>query len=178
MIDIIALILLVFAIWKGVRKGFIVAAFSFIAVFAGIAAAMKFSIVASKWLTENTNISAQLIPFLAFIAVMIILGLLVKWAAAIIQKFVELAMMGWLNRLGGIVFFVFLYGLLFSIVLFYLSQTSIIKPETLSHSTSYQLLAPVGPAAVDLIGNIIPFFKDMFEELKEQFDKIPEGTVV
>lgn len=171
MIDFIAIILLILAVWKGLRKGFIVAAFSFIAVFAGIAAAMKFSIVVTKWLIANTNISVQLLPFLSFLIVMIGVGLLVRWTAALIQKGAEMAMMGWLNRLGGIVFFVFLYGLLFSILLFYLVQTEIIKPESLSTSIAYKLLAPVGPGAVELLGKMIPFFRDMFEELKGLFDK-------
>lgn len=171
MIDFIAIILLIVAVWKGLRKGFIVAAFSFIAVFAGIAAAMKFSIVVTKWLVANTNVSVHLLPFLSFLIVMIGVGLLVRWTAALIQKGAEMAMMGWLNRLGGVVFFVFLYGLLFSILLFYLVQTEIIKPESLSASVAYKLLAPVGPGAVELLGKMIPFFRDMFEELKSLFDK-------
>lgn len=178
MIDFIAILLLVLAIWKGAHKGFIVAVFSFLSIFAGIAAAMKFSIFASNWLLQNTSISAHLIPFLSFLFIMIFVGLLVRWAAAIIQKFVEMAMMGWLNRLGGIIFFVFLYGLLYSIVLFYLAGSGVIESETLATSVSYKLLAPVGPAAVELIGNVVPFFKGMFEELKNFFDKIPVETLV
>jgi membrane protein required for colicin V production len=44
-IDIIFLLLMIFAVMKGMRNGFVVAVFSFLGIIIGLAAAMKFSTV-------------------------------------------------------------------------------------------------------------------------------------
>ena len=48
-IDIIFLVLLAMAAFKGFRRGFIVAIFSLLAIVIGLAAAIKFSVLVSAW---------------------------------------------------------------------------------------------------------------------------------
>ena len=171
-IDIIFLILLILAIWKGFNRGLIVGIFSFLAIIVGLAAAMKFSIVVSGWLANNTNIAAQWLPFISFLLVMIGVIILVRWLAALLQKAVELVMLGWLNRLGGIIFYVALYTVIFSIILFYATKMGIIKTETLAASSTYKFIQPLGPKAIALLGYVIPAFQNMFTDLQKFFDSI------
>src|SRR6476620_8864389 len=107
-IDIITVILLAMALWKGYSRCFIVAIFSFLAILIGLAAAIKLSVIVTGWLS-STNISKDWLPFISFAAVMIIVIILVRWIANILQKSIELAMLGWLNRLAGIVLYIALY---------------------------------------------------------------------
>jgi membrane protein required for colicin V production len=176
-IDIITLILILLAIWKGYRRGFIIAVFSFLAIFIGLAAAIKFSVIASGWLHHNTNIGAKWIPFIAFLGVMIIVIILVRWIASLLEASVELVLLGWLNRLAGMALFIALYLLVYSIVLFYATQMGIIKDATVQSSITYSFIEPYGPKAIDLFGKIIPIFKDMFEDLENFFSKVPSNAV-
>src|SRR5438046_5145562 len=105
-IDIITLILILLAVWKGYRRSFIIAVFSFLAIFIGLASAIKFSVIASGWLHHNTGISAKWIPFISFIAIMIIVIILVRWIASLLEASVELVLLGWLNRLAGMALFI------------------------------------------------------------------------
>src|SRR4051812_25304065 len=116
-IDIIYVILLTIALWKGFSRGFIIAIFSFLAIFIGLAAAIKFSAVVAVWLHSSTNIGTRWLPFISFLAVIIIVIILVRWIAGLLQASVEFAMLGWLNRLAGVILYVALYTMFYSIIL-------------------------------------------------------------
>jgi membrane protein required for colicin V production len=65
-IDLLFLILVVVAIFKGYQKGFIVALFSVLAFIAGIAAAMKLSVVMAVYLGKNLHIGARWLPVISW----------------------------------------------------------------------------------------------------------------
>lgn len=174
LIDIIALILLLVAIFKGLRKGLIVAVFSFLAFIIGLAAALKLSTAMADYIGDNVAVSQRWLPFIAFIAVFLIVVLLIRLGAKLLQGAVQMVMLGWVNRIGGVVFYVLIYFFIFSILLFYATQLNLIKPETIASSVTYGYIAPFGPKVMDVLGSIIPFFRDMFEELLQFFDTVGE----
>lgn len=179
-IDILIAIALIFAIIKGYQQGLVVALFSVLAFIIGIAAAMKLSAIVAGYIGKSVKISDQWLPVISFIIVFLIVVLLIRWGAKLIQKTVQFAMLGWLNRLGGILLFCGLYILIFSVIIFYAEQISLIKPETIDASVSYPYIKPWGPKVIDGFGKIIPLFKGMFQDLQEFFgnvsDKIPKAN--
>src|SRR5436190_8905407 len=118
-LDIIFSIIIVFAVIKGFQKGLIVAVFSFVAFFVGLAAAIKLSAVVAGYIGKTVKVSDQWLPVISFAVVFLLILLLVRLGAKAIQRTIELGMLGWVNRLGGIIFFVAIYICIFSIVLFY-----------------------------------------------------------
>ena len=172
LIDFIAIGLVVLSIFKGFRNGFVVAIFSLLAFIIGLAAALKLSAVVADYLGTNTNISQRWLPILAFAVVFFAVVLLVRLGAKAIEGGLRMAMMGWLNKLGGVLFYTVLYLFIFSIILFYATQLRIIKPETAAISKTYPLIYPMAPVMMDAIGNILPFFRDMFTELENFFDQL------
>lgn len=173
-IDIIFVLLIAFAIIKGASRGFIVSIFSFLAVIIGVAAAMKLSYIVANWLQHSINTGKEWLPFIAFIVVLVGVIILVRFIANVIQRGIKLAMLGWLNRLGGVILFVVLYLTIYSIVLFYLTEMNILKPKTITASHTYSLIEPFGTKAVDLVGKIIPVFKNMFQQLSDFFANIAQ----
>jgi len=171
-IDFIALGLIVLAIIKGFQKGLIVAIFSLLAFVIGLAAALKLSAVVAQYLGTNTNISQRWLPILAFAVVFFIVVLLVRLGAKVIERVLQISMLGWLNKLGGIVFYFLLYFFIFSVILFYATQLHIIKPQTVETSTTYPIIYPIAPVVMDTLGNILPGFKNMFGELENFFDNL------
>lgn len=171
-IDIIVTVVLIIAVIKGYRQGLIVALFSVIALIIGLAAAMKLSVVVAGYIGRSVKISDQWLPVISFAVVFFIIVLLVRWGAALLQKGVEIAMLGWVNRLGGILLYVVLYVLIFSVIIFYADQLQFIKPETKSQSVTYSYIQPWGPKVMDGIGKVIPFFKGMFNDLEVFFDNV------
>ena len=171
-IDIIFLLLIAVAVIKGMSRGFIVAIFSFLAIIIGVAAAMKLSYIVSAWLQNSFNTGKQWLPVLSFLIVFIAVLILVRWVANLIQAALNATMLGWLNKLGGIILYVLLFISVYSILLFYLTKMNLIKPETVSASRSYSFIEPLGPRVVETVGIIIPVFKNLFQQLSNFFGSI------
>jgi membrane protein required for colicin V production len=176
-IDIIAIIILAMAIFRGYSRGLIVSLLSFLAIIVGLAAAMKFSVAVATWLQNNTNVGAHWLPFLSFIIIMIAVILLVRWIANLAQAAIEIVLLGWLNKLGGIILYVLLYMMVYSIVLFYATQMGLLKDETIKASKTYAIIEPWGPQVINAVSYILPFFKDMFKDLQQFFGGIAGNTV-
>lgn len=172
MIDLIVCILMVAAIVKGLRRGLIVAIFSIIAFIVGMAAAMKLSVVVAGYLKDSVNISARWWPVISFILVFVVVVLLVRLVANLIEKAVEWTMLGWVNKLGGVILYVLMYIIAFSVLLFFAEQLKLISKETIDSSVTYAVVRPWGPWAIDTFGAVIPFFKDMFTQLEQFFDRV------
>ena len=169
-LDIIYAVIIILAILHGSRRGLIVGLFSLLAVIIGLAAAMKLSIVAGKYIGKVIKISDQWLPVISFAIVFLLAVLLIRLGARAIQKMVEMVMLGWANRIGGILFYVAIYTIVFSVLLFYAEQMKILQPETINKSVTYSFVRPLGPRVIDGLGSIIPFFKNMFGELEQFFD--------
>lgn len=172
MIDIVFFFLVLTALFKGYRQGFIVAVFSVIALLVGLVAAMKLSVVAASYLAGSTNISARWLPVISFALVFLAVVILIRFASALVQKAAEAVMLGWLNRLAGMVLYTAIYTIIFSVVLFYADKIHLLSASALASSITYPFIRPCGPAVIDAIGYMIPFFKDMFHELGGFFEKI------
>ncbi|HLG38969.1 MAG TPA: CvpA family protein [Chitinophagaceae bacterium] len=171
-IDLIFVVILILAIIKGYQRGLIVGIFSFLAIIIGLAAAIKLSTVVAGYIGQTVKVSEKWLPIISFAVVFIIIVLLVRWGANIIQRTAEAVALGWLNRLGGIVFYAAIYITVFSVILFYLEQIHIIKQESISKSATYSFVQPWGPKAINAFAAIIPWFRDMFEELERFFEGV------
>jgi membrane protein required for colicin V production len=171
-LDIITLLVLVWAIFKGLRKGLLMAVFSLLAFLIGLAAALKLSAVTAVWLDDTVNVSARWLPVISFLLVFIIVVIIVNWAGGLLEKTVEWAYLGWLNKAGGIIFYCLLNLLVWSIVLFYLGKMGILSDESMEQSNTYPIIAPWGPKAMNWLAQLVPFFKDVFEDLGKFFDRL------
>jgi membrane protein required for colicin V production len=171
-IDFIAIGLIVLALVKGFRKGFVVAFFSLLPFFIGLAAALKLSAMVAEYLGTSTNISQRWLPILAFTLVFFAVVFLVRLGAKAIEGALGMIMLGWLNKLGGIAFYLLLYLFIYSIVLFYATQLKILKQETIQTSSTYYFIYPVAQVLMDALGSVIPIFKNMFGELENFFDSL------
>lgn len=172
MVDLVFLILLTLAVIKGISRGFVVALFSFFAFLIGVAAAMKLSYLVANWLQQSMGVSGSWLPILSFAIVLVGVILLVRWVANLIQAALNLAMLGWLNKLGGVVLYLLIYLFIYSIVLFYLTQLHFISSETIAASRTYHLVAPFGTTAINILGMLLPVFKNMFQQLSTFFESM------
>ena len=177
-IDIIFVILIVLALIQGYRRGFIVAVFSLVSIIVGLAAAIKLSAVVASRLGHEVKVSDKWLPVISFAIVFIVAVLLIRLGARAIQKLTEAMMLGWANRLGGILLYAVIYVMIFSVLLFYANQVKIIKPDTIKASVTYSFIQPWGPKAIDGFASAIPLFRDMFTQLEGFFSRIPEKISV
>jgi membrane protein required for colicin V production len=175
-IDIAFFFTLLLAIFKGLRKGFILGIFSLLAFIIGLAAALKLSAVVAAYLQTNVVSASKWLPVLSFLLVFIVVILLVGLGARLIKKTIDFAMLGRLDRLGGMILYIIIYTIIFSVILFFTEKLLFLKPEVIAGSFVYKHIVPWGPKVINNIGNIIPFFKDMFIQLESFFESMTKKS--
>ena len=168
-IDIAFVIVMMLAIFKGIRKGLILGIFSLLAFIIGLAAALKFSVIVAGWLKDSAGAYAKWLPLISFMLVFIAVVLLVGLVARLIKKTMQFAMLGWLDSLGGSVLYIIIYTIIFSIFLFFAEKLHVISVETIQASIVYPYVSQWGPKVIDNLGKIIPIFKNMFTQLQDFF---------
>ncbi len=172
LIDIIFAVLLVIACIRGYQRGLVIALFSVIAFIIGLAAALKLSTVVAHYMEGSVNVSARWLPFIAFFLVFLVVVLLIRLGGKMIEKSLQLVLLGWLNKLGGILFFAALYIIIFSVFLFYAEKMHLVQPATIQSSQTYSFIQPWGPKLINGFGDLIPWFKDMFSDLEKFFESL------
>lgn len=160
-LDLLYLIVLLLALFKGMKKGLVVALFSFVALFVGMVVAMKFSAVVAEYMKGSVEVSARWLPFIAFILIFVGVALLARLVAKIIETAMETMMLGWANKLGGVLLYSITYTLIFSVLIFFLEKLHLLGPSTTGVSQCYRFVKPWGPSVVEGIGSWWPFFKDL-----------------
>ena len=172
LIDFTFAVLLILAIIKGYQKGLILAIFSILGFIVGLAAALKLSAVVAAYLKDSISVSAKWLPFIAFALVFLIVVILVKLGAKLVEKTFQAVLLGWVNRIGGILLYATLYLIILSIFVFYAEKLQLLQQTTIQSSVTYNFIQPWGPKVMDNIGSLIPFFKDMFTQLGDFFNSL------
>ncbi|NDF97453.1 MAG: CvpA family protein [Chitinophagia bacterium] len=172
LIDLFLIALLFLAGVKGYKRGLIVGVFSFVAVVVGVAAAVKLSVVAADAMRHYTDIAGGWIPLLSFLAVFIAVVLLIRLAANAIEEAVKIVTLGWANKLGGVLLYMMLYTIVYSVVLFYLYSMGVFSKATTTDSFTFAFLQQIGPWVIEGMASLFPLFKDMFSALQKFFAEL------
>jgi membrane protein required for colicin V production len=154
-------------VYKGWTKGFIMAVVTFVSFFAALALALQFSGWVEGYLKKQTASSNDWFAFLAFLLVLIGAMIGIRILGKIVEKSVELVMLGIVNRLAGILLYLFIYVSIFAVVLVYLKQFEILGNETAIHSKSYTYMINFGGWVIDLFAEWLPAIKNLFNDTKE-----------
>jgi membrane protein required for colicin V production len=174
-IDAIAFVFLLLAVFKGWRKGFVIAVFSFLGFIAGLIAALELSAWVASLLEGRVQIGARWLPVIAFILVFIGTLLLVRLGAKALEGMLDLVMLGWLNKLAGILLYASIYAIIFSVLLFYATQLNLVTADAKDNSATYAPVSSLAPAVFHYIGIVLPFIQDAFSELRNYFQQLPQS---
>lgn len=172
-IDLIYLIVLGIGAWKGYQKGLVVSVFSFFSLVIGLAVSLRFSATIADALYESVNDYVDWFPFLGFILVFATTVAIIRFAAQLLKEAVTLLLLGWLDKLGGILLYCLLYTLIFSSVLFFLFHLHILNQLDGNYSWVYLYLYPVSKVTLHLVGAILPYCKNAFQQLEYFFARVP-----
>lgn len=176
-IDILFLVILIYSLIKGYQKGFIVALFSILGWIVGLAAALKLSTTVAAWLGTTTSIETRWLPPLAFILVFLATVILIRIGAKMIEGIIEFAFLGWANKALGILLYIALHTVIFSILLFFGIQLQFLSQSVINESITYKWIEPWGPGLMNALGSVIPFFRDMFQQLKDFFQQLQQKPI-
>ena len=103
-IDIIIVCCCVPAVIHGLSKGFVSQAFSLVALILGVWLSFKFSNAVGEWLVTYIDLPSTVIHVIAFALIMLVVMLITHLAGKAVEGVLKVVMLGWLNKLLGIVF--------------------------------------------------------------------------
>jgi membrane protein required for colicin V production len=170
-IDVLFLLFLVLAVFRGIRHGFIIAVCSALAILLGLAAAIRLSASVAGNASASTHFSSRWVPVLTFLLIFLGVVILVRLGARLVEKAVDVAMMGWLNKLAGVVLYATIYTIILSVLLFYAVELHLVGAKTLGSSVTYPFIRPWGRVVIDEFGKFVPWFEGMFARLEDFFGR-------
>ena len=157
-LDIIILICLVPAIIQGVRKGFISQAISIISLIAGVWASAKFANLVGEWLSQYITASEQVLKVVSFAIILIVVFIILGLIGKVLDKIIRLVMLGWLNKLLGVVFSLAKCLLILGLITLAFNSLNtsfnLVKPEVLSESILY-------PVIKEITDTVFPYIKSL-----------------
>lgn len=169
-IDILILILLLFAIWRGFKKGFIVELFTLLAVFAGLYAAVHFSDYISVRLKEDAGWDWEYVPVVAYTLCFLAVGAMVYFGGKMLEKIIKVVQLGLVNRMAGSVFSVITMVLLMGGAILisdaYDDRSDILSEETKNGSLFYYPVLNTSKVLIPKIEESSLYVRDRFLQKK------------
>lgn len=168
--DLIFLVILVWAAYKGFSKGVIHQAATLVALILGIIGAIKFSGFTSALLIEKTSMTGEYMPLISFALTFIVIVIGVHFIAKLLEKLITAVALGFINRLAGAIFSMTKFAFIISIILVVLNTVhakySFLPEEKINKSLMYKPLSGFAP-------KIFPYLQfdnpsEIFEDVQEQ----------
>ena len=161
-LDIIILLCFIPAIITGLKKGLVTQIFEIVSVIAGAWLSYRFSGLLCKYLTPYIETSDPILHIIAFVIIMIVAVLFFRLIGKGVETIVKLVLLGWLNKLLGVVFAILKVGLILGLVIIVFNtinaQVGLVKEEVLSSSVLYE---PLKNAAY----SVFPYFKELLTKI-------------
>ena len=157
-IDIIIIILVLLAAFKGFSRGLIKELVSLISLIAGVYIASNSSVYIEKYLNYNFPKIEEYNTIISFVLVFLIIYLSLKLAGIIIHKFVKIIQLNLINKILGLLFGASKTLIIIAFILFELhhleqSFSTIIPKNQKEESKLYSLV-------VEIIPTISPIVKE------------------
>jgi membrane protein required for colicin V production len=163
---------LAFAAWKGFNKGLIVMLFGFIASILGAVGALKLSHHVAAYLQANHSVSGTWVPALAFTITFVGIVFVIKMAANLIQKLTETLLLGWLNKLGGVLVSMLMVTVFYSLFVWLLQKGGIISLVQQKESGLLSFLLYLGPNVIEVGSKLVPYCSTVIQDLNSFFVKV------
>ena len=158
-LDIILLICFIPGIIRGISKGFLEQALSLVGIVLSVWAAFKFSALVCDWLKPYLSLSETTLNVVAFALILVAVCLVVLIVAKLLTKVLEMSMLGWLDKILGLVFALVVNGLLLGVFVILFDTLNLkfgfVKPEVLDGSVVYTTLR-------DFCYLVFPYLKAFF----------------
>ena len=113
--DIIILICFLPAVISGIKNGFIEQVVALVSLVLGAWLAFRFSNVVGEWLHPYMEVSETVLHVISFAVIMVAVVLVLFVLGKILTGLTKLVLLGWLDRLLGLVFALLIAGLFIGI---------------------------------------------------------------
>lgn len=147
-LDIVILLLFIPGIIRGLSKGFLEQAISLVGIVLSVYLAYHFSDFACNIIKQYITVSETVLNVIGFAVVLVVVLLLVMLLSKLVTKVAEMASLGWLNKVLGIVFALGTTALVIAILIILFDTVNVkfelVKSNILQDSVLYGHLKDFG----------------------------------
>ena len=176
-LDIIFLIPLLYALYRGFKKGIVHMISSLAALVLGIIGAIKLRPVFAGLLDSVFTISPEYMNVIAFAVAFVAIVMVVHLVAFLVEKLVKAVALSLVNRVLGMAFGLLVTAFVLSMILWPINevneQKQIIKPERIEGSLLYKPISAFAPA-------IFPYLRkdDWKQYVPKKKNKLPAMALI
>ena len=160
-IDIVIVCFFLPALFFGIKNGMVKQLVALAVIYFGIVLSLRFATPVSQWVLEHVNMTEFWAKAVSFILIFFVVALVLSLFGRIIEKIIKITLLGWLNKLLGVVMTFILTILLLSVVVYLVDSANnlleFIPKEKLEESRFY-------PALLQLSQEVFPHFKELFSK--------------
>lgn len=160
-LDIVILALFIPGVIKGLSKGFLEQGISIAGIVLSLYLAPIYSGTVASWLQGHVNVSDGVLNILAFALVLLAVLVVVMIFAKLVTKAIEMASLGWLNKVLGIIFAVGLTAVIIGVVIILFdtvnSKFGLVNAPMLEESMLYNALKDFGYG-------VFPYLQEIFSK--------------
>lgn len=159
-IDIIIIVLLALAVFKGIKDGLVRQVGGIAGLILGIFLAGRFSAFLAGWMHQWIDASESAVKAVSFAVIIIVVCLCMYLLGRLLEKIIKITTLGWINRLLGVILsvctVVLLIGAVISLIEYINSTWFVLVPqEQLAKSKSIQIISSITDA-------VFPYLKQLF----------------
>ncbi len=170
-LDFIFIALLLFAAWKGFKRGFVIELFTFLALFLGLYAGIHFSNFVSIFLREHLNVTTEYLPAISFTLIFLAVGAMVYFGGKAVEKIIKIIQLSLINKILGFFFsllkMIFLIGAGILIIESYNEKEEFISEQTKSNSLLFYPLKRAVTFSIPAFEESRLFLKNALTEEEE-----------
>lgn len=141
-IDLILLAILAYALIRGMMRGFVMEMAGLFGIVISLFVAKNFSDLIMSKLLEAFGMQQETSHLVSFFIVFLLAMIGVRFLAALVNRLVSFAMLGWLNKLLGGIFSAVKYALILGVALYGFDKLNdyahLISEETIAQSKLYE----------------------------------------
>ncbi len=158
-IDIIILACFLPAVVIGLKDGFVRQLVALSALILGLYLSVRFSAPVGQWITERWHLEPFWIKVISFSAIFIAVALVLSLLGKLLEKVLKITMLGWLNRILGLVFAIITTALVIGTIIYVVNSANgmleFIPEEKIAESRLYRPL-------LHLVETAFPYLKSLF----------------
>lgn len=165
-IDLLILIPLGYAAWKGFQHGIIMELFTLLALLVGIYAGIHFSDMTATWLRDSLGFQSEYLSPIAFTITFLGIGAMVYFAGKVVEQMVKVTNLTPVNKVFGIVFALLKMTYFISVFLVliesYDEKSNFFPKEKKAQSVLYQPMLGVSTTTIPALKESTLFLQNTF----------------
>lgn len=158
-IDIIIVLCFLPAIYFGIKNGLVKQLISLATLILGIWLSIRCADIVSGWILRYVELTQFWVKIISFIVIFFGVALLLNLLGNLIEKIIKITLLGWLNKLLGIVLSIVIISIILAVVIFLLNSINqlvkFLPADKIAESNFYTPL-------LDLANSFFPYLKNLF----------------